>query len=499
MSYTIKPGEKKISLPPCTKCNYHHIGSYAAKYTNCKRVGHLARDYRSPAATANNQRTPKVIEKARNDEAHARAYALGGDTSNSDSNVVTGTFLFDNHYASVLFGTGADRSFVSTAFSSLIDIILTTLDNSYDVELANDRITGVNTIIQGCTLNLLNHPFNINPMPVELGTFDIITGMDWLSLYHAVIVRDENIVRVLFGNETLIIRGDRRNVGNELYKTQFLTLRISGLVCQEEGWIILDMHRLPRIDKLTVKNRYLLPRIDDLFDQRQGRVSTQRSIRDQVMPFGLTNALAVFMDLMNRVYKPYLEKFVIVFIDDILIYAKNQQEHEEHLKSILYDYDSKIRYHPGKANVGADALSQKEWIKPLLVRALVMNIGLDLPEQNLNAQTEAKKPENFKTKDVGCMLKKKLEPRVDRMLCLEKKSWLPCFGDLRVLIMYDSHKSKYTIHSGSDKMYQDLKKLYWWPNMKADIATYASKCLTCSKVKAEQQNPFGLLVKPVIP
>ncbi|GJU38895.1 putative reverse transcriptase domain-containing protein [Tanacetum coccineum] len=504
------------------------------------------------------------------------------------------------------------------------------------------------------------------------------------------------------------------------------------------------------LNKLTVKNRYPLPRIDDLFDQLQGSsIYSKIDLRSgyhqlrvreedipktafrtryghyefQVMPFGLTNAPAVFMDLMNRVCKPYLDKFVIVFIDDILIYSKNKQEHAEHLKLILEllkkeqlyakfskcefwipkvqflghvidsqgihvdpakiesvkdwespksateirqflglagyyrrfiegfskiakpmtkltqkkikfewsdkaeaafqlikqklcsapilalpegsedfiaycdasikglgavlmqrekviayasrqlkiheknytthdlelgavvfalkiwrhylygtkctvftdhkslqhildqkelnmrqrrwlellsDYDCEIRYHPGKANVVADALSRKERVKPLRVRALVMTIGLDLPKRILEAQIEARKPENLKSEDVGGMLienskdpekprKEKLEPRADGTMCLNNRSWLPRYGDLRALIMHESHKSKYSVHPGSDKMYQDMKQLYWWPNMKADIATYVSKCLTCLRVKAEHQKPSGLLVQPAIP
>ncbi|GJX54891.1 putative reverse transcriptase domain-containing protein [Tanacetum coccineum] len=116
----------------------------------------------------------------------------------------------------------------------------------------------------------------------------------------------------------------------------------------------------------------------------------------------------------------------------------------------------------------------------------------------LEAQVEARKEENYGTKDL-CGMIKKLEPRADGTLCLNRRSWIPCRGNLRELIMHESHKSKYSVHPGSDKMYQDLKKLYWWPNMKAEIATYVSKCLTCAKVKAECQKPSGLLVQPVIP
>ncbi|GJV93037.1 putative reverse transcriptase domain-containing protein [Tanacetum coccineum] len=165
---------------------------------------------------------------------------------------------------------------------------------------------------------------------------------------------------------------------------------------------------------------------------------------------------------------------------------------------LLSDYDYEICYYPRKANVVADSLSQKERIKPLRVWALVMMIGLYLPKQILNAQTEARKEENFMNEDLQGMINK-LEPRADGTLCLNNRSWISCFGELRALVMHELHKLKYSIHPGLDKMYQDLKKLYWRPNMKAEIATYVSKCLTCARVKTEYQKPSGLLVQPEIP
>ncbi|GJR80136.1 putative reverse transcriptase domain-containing protein [Tanacetum coccineum] len=500
-AYTAGSGDKNQyggSKPLCPKCNYNHNGPCAPKCYKCNKFGHLGRNCRSSASVnpGSNQRgngtgqgptcfecgvrghfktdCPKLKNnnnnrgnQVRNANAPAKVYAVGHAGTNPDSNVVTGTFLLNNRYASILFDTGADRSFVSTAFSSQIDITPSTLDHYYDVELADGRIIGLNTILRGCTLNLLNHPFNINLMPVELGSFDAIIGMDWLAKYQAIIVCAEKIVRIPWGNETLIVHGDGSNRGNETRlniisctKTQKYLLKgcpiflahvttkkaedkseekrledvpivrdfpdvfpedLPGLPPTRQVEFQIDLvpgaapvarapYRLApskmkelseqlqelsdkgfirpssspwgapvlfvkkkdgsfrmcidyrELNKLTVKNRYPLPRIDDLFDQLQGssvysKIDLrsgyhQLRVRDedipktafrtryghyefQVMPFGLTNAPTVFMDLMNRVCRPYLDKFVIVFIDDILIYSKNEQEHEEHLKLIL--------------------------------------------------------------------------------------------------------------------------------------------------------------------
>ncbi|GKC97639.1 putative reverse transcriptase domain-containing protein [Tanacetum coccineum] len=329
---------------------------------------------------------------------------------------------------------------MSTQFSALINITPTTLDHGYNVELADGRIIWENTVLLGCTLNFLNHPFYVDLMPVEMGTFDVIIGMDWLTKYQAIIDCAKKIVHVPFGSEILIIRGDRSSDehGTRLNiisctKTQKYLLKgchnftevfpedLPGLPptrqvefqinlvpgaapvarapyrlapsemkeladqlqeLSDKGFIrpssspwgapVLFVKKkdgsfrmcidYQELNKLTVKNRYPLLRIDNLFDQLQGssvyskidlrsgyhqlRVCEEDILKTafrtryghyefQVMPFGLTNAPIVFMDLMNRVCKPYLDKFVIVFIDDILIYSKNKQEHEEHLKIIL--------------------------------------------------------------------------------------------------------------------------------------------------------------------
>nr|GFA34918.1 putative reverse transcriptase domain-containing protein [Tanacetum cinerariifolium] len=325
---------------------------------------------------------------------------MGHAGTNPKSNVVTGTFLLNNRYASNLFDTCADRIFVSIAFRSQVAITPTTLDYYYDVELADERIIGLNTILRGCTLNFLNHPFNIDLIPVELGSFEAIIGMDWLAKYHAVIVCATKIVRIPKKTEDksekkrledvpivrdfpevfledLPGRAPYRLAPSEMKKSldQLKELSEKGFIrpsCSPWGAPVLFVKKKDgsfrmfidyrELNKLTVKNRYPLLRIDDLFDQFQGSsVYSRINLRSgypqlhvseadipktafrnryghyefQVMLFGLMNEPTVFMDLMNRVCKPYLYKFVIVFIDDILIYSKNKEKHKEHLKLIL--------------------------------------------------------------------------------------------------------------------------------------------------------------------
>ncbi|GJT98295.1 putative reverse transcriptase domain-containing protein [Tanacetum coccineum] len=518
-AYTAGNNEKKGyvgSLPYCNKCKLHHAGQCTMRYGNCKRVGQITRDC-TATVTPNTQRAPvgnqpgivcyecgrpghfrKDCPKLRNQhcgnqtrnrvgnktgnqtggyEATAKAYAIGGGGRNPDSNVVR--------------------------------------------ELTDRRTSETNVVLRGCTLGLLGHPFDIDLMPVELSSFDVIIGMDWLAKYHALIVCDEKVVRIPYGDEVLIIRGynfdGRTQVTSKKAEDKSEEKRDEDVptVRKFPEVFLEDLPGLPparqvefQIDlvptaapgapvlfvkkkdgsfrmcinyrgliKLTVKNRYPLTRIDDLFDQLQGsRVYSKIDLRSgyhqlrvreedipktafrtrygnyefQVMSFGLTNALAVFMDLMNRVCKPYLDRFVIVFIDDILIYSKSRKDHDGNLKLILRllkedelawqhildqkelnmrqrcwlellsDYDCEIRYHPGKANVVADALSRRERSKPLRVRALVITIGLNLPKQILKAQSEARKEENFINEDLYGMINK-LEPHADGVMFEQSK------------------------------------------------------------------------------
>ncbi|GJR53812.1 putative reverse transcriptase domain-containing protein [Tanacetum coccineum] len=617
-------------------------------------------------------RCPKKVKQEGIREVRGRAYAIK-DAEPQGPNVVTGTFLLNNQYDTVLFDSGSDRSFVNTRFSSLLDIKLIKIEDSYEVELANRRIVSTNIALKGCTLSLVNHVFEIDLMPIEFGTFDVIISMDWLVKHDAVIVCGEKVVRIPYGNKTLIVEGDKGV--SHVKVISCIKARVARTTTAEATSVLFVKKKdgsfrmyidYRELNKLTVKNRIPLSRINDLFNQLQGSsVYSKIDLRSryhqlrikeedipitafrtryghfefQVIPFGLTNVPAMFMDLMNQVCNPYLDKFIIVFIDDILVYSKDEEEHKKHLKIILellkkerlytkfskcdfwldsvqflghvidrnsvhvdpakieaikswaapttptevrqflglagyyrrfieffsliskpltkltqknkkyewgkeeeeafqtlkkklysapilalpkgtedflvycdaslkcygtvlmqrekviayasrllkvheenyathdlelgavvfalrlqqrwikllIDYDCEIRYHPGKANVVADALSRKERIKPLRVRALMMTIHNDLPKQIHEAQKEAMKR-----------------------------------SGLRDLVMHESHKSKYSIHPRSDKMYQDLKLLYWWPNMKADIAMYVSKCLTCAKVKIIMVNKIPL-------
>ncbi|GKA56008.1 putative reverse transcriptase domain-containing protein [Tanacetum coccineum] len=186
------------------------VNQRVANYFECGRQGH----YKNKCPKLKKQNHGNKAGNKEN-EARGKAYVLGGGEANPDSNVVTGTFLLNNRFASMLFDLGADRSFVLTTFSALLDVVPSTLDVSYAIKLAYRRVTKTNTVHRGYTLGLLGHPFNIDLMPVELGSFDVIIGMDWLANHHAVIVCDEKIIRISYGDEVLIVQSDRSGKGKK--------------------------------------------------------------------------------------------------------------------------------------------------------------------------------------------------------------------------------------------------------------------------------------------
>ncbi|GKD04068.1 putative reverse transcriptase domain-containing protein [Tanacetum coccineum] len=409
------------------------------------RQGH----YRSDCPKLKDQnRGNKTGNKNRIGEARGKAYVLGGGDANPDSNMVTGTFLLNNHYAFALFDSGADQSFVSTTFSILLDIIPNTLDVSYAVELADGRISETNTVLRGYTLGLLGHLFNIDLMPVELRSFDIIVGMDWLANHDEVIVCDEKIARIPYGDEVLIVQSDRSGKGKK-----------------------------SRSEEKRLKD---VPTVRDFLEVLPEYLTGLPPTRQVEFQINLVLGATPVARALYRLAPSKLQELVRdVDIPKPAFRSSLYGHYEFPSDSFWIDQTTAIFMDLHESRFLKDCQTDDE---------------VDSEER----EVEARKEENYGTEDLGGMIKN-LELRANGTLCLRKRSWIPCFGDLRTLIMHESHKSKYSINPGSDKMYQDLKKLYWWPNMKAEIATYVNKCLTCTKVKAEFQKPSGMLVQPVIP
>ncbi|GJX08516.1 putative reverse transcriptase domain-containing protein [Tanacetum coccineum] len=717
--------------PLCNRCRKHYFGYCKVVCNNCGKTSHMARDCKGKAVATGANARPTVTcydcgEKGhtrnycpkrkdpQGEEARGRAYVIKDTEKQQGPNVVTGTFLLNNRYATVLFDSGSDKSFVNTSFSHLIDINPVRLDTSYEVELADGRVASTNTVLRGCTLNLLNHLFKIDLMPIELGTFDVVIGMDWLVEQDAVIVCGKKVVHIPVKNKTLVVEGDRGTSrlkviscikarkyierGHQLFvahvtekepkekrledvpvirdfpevfpddlpglppprQVEFKIELVPGAAPVARAPYrlhILDGRNGNQYKKIEKKGKFIRKRIyssqarrpgerwfirKDIRTELSGCASTtidlqtgfhQLSIREedipitafrtryghyefQVMPFGLTKGPAMFRRSMNigvkeeheehlktilellkkeQLYAKFLKcdfwlesvQFLGHVIDSKGVHVasrqieanqelatpkittenlltqknkkyewgKDEEEAFQLLKqklccapilalpegsedffvycdaslkgfgAVLMQREKVIAYASwqlraheenytthdlelgvvvfctkimetlslwNKVNVVADALSRKER-EPIRVRALVMTVHPNLPEQIRNAQSEAMKKKNVKAENLGRLIKQIFEVRSHGTRYIDKPVWLPRYEGLRNLIMHESHKSKYSIHPGSDKMYQDLKQYYWWPNMKADIATYVSKCLTCAKVKAEHQKPSVLL------
>ncbi|GKB98993.1 putative reverse transcriptase domain-containing protein [Tanacetum coccineum] len=401
------------NLPRCNRCNSHHNGQCPPRCRKCQRTGHQEKDcrVRVPGAGVTPLQDVTCYEcgekghykdkfpKGRNQQnegARARAYMVV-ENPQQNPNVVAGTFLLNDHYACILFDSGAEKSFVSSAFTPFIDIAPTALNTSYEVELADGKVFrchywhGLVVIppsesVIDCYKKIVAFLF-LNRTAADLDVHLKVQGerpeKDPGSL--ACIKADEkklDDIQIEFRIDLIsgalpvvkspyrLAPSDMSELSNQLKELQekgFIRPSHSPwgapvlFVKKKDGAMrmCIDYREL---NKLTIKNRYPLPRIDDLFDQLQGACCFskidlrsgyhQLRVREEdipktafrtryghfeftVMPFGLTNAPEIFMDLMNRVCKPYLDKFVIVFIDDILIYSKSEEEHEVHLKTIL--------------------------------------------------------------------------------------------------------------------------------------------------------------------
>ncbi|GKC40039.1 putative reverse transcriptase domain-containing protein, partial [Tanacetum coccineum] len=287
-------------------------------------------------------------------------------------------------------------------------------DTSYEVELADGRVASTNTILRGCTLNLLNHLFKIDLMPIELGTFDVVIGMDWLVEQDVVIVCGKKVVHIPVNNKTLVVEGDRG------------TSRLKVISCIKARKYIERGHQL-FVAHVTEK------------EPKDKRLEDVLVIRDYP---------EVFPDDLPGLLPPRQVEFKIELVPGAAPIActpyRLAPSEMKELADQLQELICEIRYHPGKANVVANALNRKER-EPLRVNALVMTVHPNLPEQILNAQSEAMKKKNVKAENLGRLIKPLFEIRSDGTRYVDKR------------------------------------------------------CLTCAKVKAEHQKPSGLLQQPEIP
>ncbi|GJY98972.1 putative reverse transcriptase domain-containing protein [Tanacetum coccineum] len=377
------------TTPKCTTCNYHHSPKPPCRSCfNCNRLGHFAKDCRvvpikvnlvnarnpvtrtcyecgstdhikSACPRLNQAQRPNVNHQNQvvavnggqgcgnqGNQARGRAIILGAEEARQDPNIMTGTFTLNDHYATTLFDFGADYSFVSTTFMPLLGMEPSDLGFSYEIEIASGQLAEIDKVIRGCILEIEGHVFDINLIPFRSWGFDVIMGMDWLSDYKAEIICHEKVVRIsLLDGKVLRVLGEKPE--EKIWKLMSAKAKEK----KQEAIVVVkdfpevfpdDLSGLPPVREIkfrielvlgampVAKSPYRLAPSD--LEELSGQL---KELQDKVMPFGLPNAPTVFMDLMNRVCRLYLDKFVIVFIDDILIYSNTRKEHAMHLGLVL--------------------------------------------------------------------------------------------------------------------------------------------------------------------
>nr|GEX51763.1 hypothetical protein [Tanacetum cinerariifolium] len=309
-------------LPLCKRCNFHHTGPCISKCNTCNKVGHLTKNFQNKKpVTGSNQLPVTVVCHACGKKGHyknqcrrtnfnteRRAYMLKDRNTHQDLNIVTSMFLLNQHLVKVLFESRADRSFISISLTSMLNIPPITIDTFYDIEMGDGNLVSTNTVIKGYTLTLLNQPFEIDLMPIKLGSFDVVIGMDWLSKYHAKILYDTKVVHIPINSETLIIREKKSD-----------EKRLEDIpVVKEFSYIFpKDLHGLPPVRQVEFQI--------DLIPRAAHVARTPYRLAPSEMQ-KLSNQL---QELIDRGFiRP-------IFIDDILIYSRNEEEHTNHLRIIL--------------------------------------------------------------------------------------------------------------------------------------------------------------------